>query len=69
MIGAQKLINKYSGKGQRVGNKERVDFGRVIGEYVDAKTGKSYKTTRGIIHYSKDGTHIVPSKPRWMKGD
>ena len=41
----------------------------MIGEYVDAKTGKSYKTTRGIIHYSKDGTHIVPSKPRWMKGD
>lgn len=46
--------------------KERVDFERVIGYYKDDSTGKSYPTTMGIIHYSKSGAHIVPSKPKNM---
>lgn len=61
----QGLVDKFSGKGQPVGKiprgqpsfKERVDFGEVIGEF----EGK--ETTRGIIHYSKNGVHIVPSNP------
>ena len=39
---ASDLINKYSGKGTPVGiGKERVDFGKVIGYYVDKETGKN----------------------------
>ena len=61
---AQSLVNKFAGTGQWVGtHKERVNFGEVIGAYVDPKTGKSYKTTIGIIHYSQTGAHIVPAKP------
>lgn len=62
---AEQLIKQYSGSGQPIGNnKERVDFGHVIGYYVDESTGRSYPTTMGIIHYSKSGAHIVPSKPK-----
>ncbi len=66
---AQKLINKYSGKGRKIGtSRETVDFKKVIGKYVDPKTGKSYDTTIGTIHYSKSGTHLVPEKPNnWRK--
>ena len=61
---AQKLVNKYSGTGQKIGaNRERVNFEVVIGKYVDPKTGKKYDTTVGTIHYSNDGTHIVPERP------
>lgn len=62
---AQKLINKFSGTGETINsNKERVNFKKTIGKYVDPTTGKSYSTTNGIIHYSKKkGTHIVPSHP------
>ena len=66
---AQILINKYSGKGRKIGtNRETVNFKKIIGKYVDPKTGKSYDTTVGIIHYSKSGTHLVPEKPiNWRK--
>ncbi|MFV9511284.1 polymorphic toxin type 50 domain-containing protein [Tepidibacillus sp. LV47] len=61
---AQKLLDKYAGKGQWIGsNKERVDFKQVIGKWVDPNTGKAYETTKGIIHYSKNGAHIVPARP------
>ena len=61
---AQDLINKYSGKGQKIGaNRERINFEKIIGDYIDPQTGKSYKTTVGTIHYSKTGTHIVPERP------
>jgi hypothetical protein len=61
----QGLLDDFAGKGQPVNNvprgqpgfKERVDFGQVIGEV----NGKP--TTKGIIHYSKDGAHIVPANP------
>lgn len=67
---ASNLIEQYSGKGIPVGiGKERVDFGKVIGYYVDKETGKKYPTTMGIIHSSKNGKHIVPSKPKNFKGD
>lgn len=67
---AEYLVKKYSGTGDFVGGgKERVDFGKIIGFYVDKSTGKQYPTTMGIIHTSKDGSHIVPSKPKNFKGD
>lgn len=62
---AELLIKQYSGTGVIVSQgKERIDFGRVIGYYVDKSTGKHYPTTMGIIHSSKNGSHIVPAKPK-----
>ncbi len=60
----QDLVIRHSGKGTKINdNKERVDFGKIIGKYVDPKTGQHLNTTNGIIHYSKNGTHVVPSTP------
>jgi hypothetical protein len=61
----QGLLDAFSGKGEPVGKvprgqpgfKERVNFGQKIGEI----NGQS--TTKGIIHYSKTGAHIVPANP------
>lgn len=62
---AQELINRFHNKGTKISdNKERVDFGEVIGKYVDPVSGEKTETTIGIIHYSKTGTHIVPARPR-----
>ena len=62
---AQKLVNKFAGTGQWLGNdRERVNCGKIIGECIDPLTKKSQKTTMGLIHYSKKGTHIVPSQPK-----
>ncbi|WP_438820738.1 hemagglutinin repeat-containing protein [Burkholderia metallica] len=67
----QKLVDDYAGTGQPANNvapgqpgyRERVNFGKVIGNYVDPVTGEKMPTTNGIIHYSKDGVHIVPGRP------
>ncbi|MDZ4057179.1 MAG: polymorphic toxin type 50 domain-containing protein, partial [Polynucleobacter sp.] len=64
-----KLAEK-AGTGQQVGrvpvgqpgSKERVNFGENIGTYID-QAGNASRTTNGIIHYSKDGIHIVPARP------
>lgn len=62
---AQKLISERSGTGVWHGDhKEAVDFGRVIGTWVDPITEEQCQTSRGTIHYSKKGAHIVPAKPR-----
>ena len=62
---AQNLLDEFAGKGQKIGtNKERVNFGKVIGQYYDASTGKYVDTTNGIIHYDASGkAHIVPARP------
>ncbi|NBJ70943.1 transposase [Roseburia sp. 1XD42-34] len=61
---AQELLDKFAGKGTSINkNKERVEFDQVIGKYYDMDTGKYTNTTRGMIHYSKSGAHIVPSEP------
>lgn len=61
----QQLLDEFAGSGQTVGgNKERVDFGSVIGQYYDQNTGQYVDTTTGLIHYDKSGgAHIVPSIP------
>ena len=60
---AQELLDKFAGKGTTViKNKERVDFGKPIGKYYDTVTGQYIETNRGMIHYGKDGAHIVPAK-------
>ena len=64
-------LKGYAGTGQQVGklevglpgSKERINFNKIIGDYIDPITGKSTPTKIGIIHYSKNGYHIVPAKP------
>ncbi|MFN8672285.1 MAG: polymorphic toxin type 50 domain-containing protein [Candidatus Sericytochromatia bacterium] len=66
----QSLVNKYAGKGTlkgktplgQPGSKEVVDFGKVIGYHVDPVTGVKTPTTKGTIHYSKNGVHVVPAR-------
>jgi RHS repeat-associated protein len=61
----QGLLDRFAGTGQAVGAipsgqpgfKERVDFGEIIGQV------NGQPTTKGIIHYAKDGAHIVPANP------
>ncbi|MFP3716547.1 T7SS effector LXG polymorphic toxin [Bacillus safensis] len=61
---AQELLDKYAGTGKELGkNKERIDFGQAIGKYYNIDTGKYEETTKGMIHYGKDGAHIVPARP------
>ena len=67
---ANSLTSKF-GTGQQVGNtqvglpgsKERIDFGKNIGYYINPKTLEKTPTTVGIVHYSKNGAHIVPARP------
>jgi RHS repeat-associated protein len=48
---------------QKAGDKYRVDFGRIIGQYVDKDTGEAVETTVGLISTGKKGAHIVPGRP------
>jgi RHS repeat-associated protein len=67
----QGLLDQGTGTGQQVGNtpvgqsgsKERVDFGKRIGNYVDPVTGEKSPTSIGIIHHGSRGSHIVPARP------
>ncbi|MBU9843530.1 polymorphic toxin type 50 domain-containing protein, partial [Rahnella ecdela] len=45
------------------GSKERIDFIIIIGNYIERDTGVAVPTSKGIVHYSKKGVHIVPSRP------
>ncbi|WP_342560592.1 polymorphic toxin type 50 domain-containing protein [Psychrobacillus sp. FSL W7-1457] len=49
---AQELLDQFAGKGQLLpnGKKERVDFGKTIGNYYDRNTGEYLDTTNGLIH-------------------
>ncbi|WP_459207293.1 polymorphic toxin type 50 domain-containing protein [Pseudomonas sp. MLB6B] len=63
-------LAKHASSGQQLGkipagepgSKERVNFGESIGYFLDER-GVSAPTTNGIIHYSKDGIHIVTARP------
>lgn len=65
------VLASRAGTGQQIGkipvgqpgSKERVLFNDVIGDYVD-EAGNAFPTRTGIIHYSKDGIHIVPGRPQ-----
>jgi hypothetical protein len=69
------LILEKFGTGQPVllnimpfspGYKERVNFGKLIGEYalkIKDQPIKFIPTTNGIIVYSKNGVHVIPSNP------
>ncbi|SFK11103.1 toxin 50 [Methylocapsa palsarum] len=67
----QSLLDEFAGRGQpanaipagQPGYRERVDFGRIIGQFFDERTKKLFPTSKGIVHYGKNGAHIVPSEP------
>jgi filamentous hemagglutinin len=48
----------------RPGTKERVDFGKVIGHYIDPVTCVAHPMPKGDIVYDrKGGAHIVTARP------
>lgn len=70
----ENLVKAHVGKGQivkgklgEVGFKERVDFGKIIGEHalkIEGQPTIYQPTSKGIISYAKDGTvHVYPSNP------
>ncbi|EEC0439593.1 hypothetical protein AH715_005354, partial [Salmonella enterica subsp. enterica] len=69
-VSPDSLLSKL-GTGQQVGNtpvgapgsKERINYGYDIGNYIDPRTGVPTPTTNGIVHYGKNGVHIVPARP------
>jgi tetratricopeptide (TPR) repeat protein len=67
----EKLLKENAGKGQKIRGhpgkpdyRERVDFEEHIGYHVDKITKEKTATTVGTIHYSKEGAHIVPARPK-----
>ena len=66
-----RALLQSAGRGRQVGrlpvgqagSKEVFDAGKLIGTY-RSQAGLSAPTTRGIIHYSDKGAHIVQAAPR-----
>lgn len=46
--------------------KQRItkEFDEVIGVFVNQTTGEEIRTTRGTVHMSNTGIHVVPALPR-----
>ena len=63
----QDLVERNAGTGEWYSGRETVDFGVVIGIYRNSKAPRGKPTTRGTIHYSKTGAHVVPAEPRKEK--
>ena len=67
---AQKLIDRYAGTGElrfarstgEWSHKEIVTADEDIGVTINPETGEEVSTNRFTIHYSKKGTHIVPTR-------
>lgn len=65
---AQELVNRYAGTGDirftRKGEwdkKEIIKFNKMIGININQDTGEQTPTSSFKIHYSDNGTHIVPT--------
>ena len=70
-VDAQELVDRYHGTGKpeptRAGNwsnRETVTADRDIGVRVYPNTRDGTITNRFVIHYSRTGTHIVPTNRR-----
>ena len=62
--GLQKLLDEKAGTGEFVAaNKEKVNFGQTLGQYLDPEANTQLRTTIGIIHYMPEGAYIVPARP------
>lgn len=64
---SQEIVEKYHGKGKLIYNKnkenikEKVETDKTVG-YVFSKQSNKWVSTKAVtIHYSKSGTHIVPT--------
>ncbi len=71
---AEELVKKYAGNGDIVisdagqwEHKEKFTDDKDIGIYKNKRYNESAPTTRGKIHYSNKGTHIVPDNPKGKK--
>ena len=72
----QALVYEYAGTGRlNVSGKNPPQVketvtakGRIIGTWRDRK-GNASETDSFTIHYSKKGTHVVPARPSWRRGD
>lgn len=67
---AQKLVDTYGGKGEAIldkhknwTRKEKFDDTNIIGTHVDTD-GTETRTNKGVIAYSKTGTHVYPRKEK-----
>ena len=67
----QKIVDEYAGTGspQRDGknrwiHKEHIQLNRVIGVNINNITNEETPTSQIMIHYSKNGVHIVPTLRR-----
>lgn len=67
---AETLLETFAGTGKPLNNfapgpnyKELVDFGEYIGIWINKENTISLPTTKGVIHYSKRGAHIIPTNP------
>lgn len=72
----QELVDKYATEGElkrakKVGkwmDIELLTIDENIGYWIDVDTNKEYLTNRFSIHYSKkQGVHIVPAQPNYLK--
>lgn len=67
----QGLLDKFAGTGRPMNKelpgspsyKENIDFGEHIGIWKSGNNNIALPTTKGTIHYAKDGAHIVPAHP------
>lgn len=60
----QELVERKAGTGRWYPpNREVVEFGVVIGSFRAGPNGTDQWTTRGTIHYSRAGSHVVPAQP------
>lgn len=67
---AQELVDEYGGKGTplvdeegRWLRKEKITASNIIGTHVD-REGNETETNKGMIIYSKTGTHVYPRKEK-----
>lgn len=64
----KRLLAQYSGNGNIIEKngqfKEVFEHTEPIGTYVSADGNEIMTTNRGTIHYSRDGCHIVPARPK-----
>jgi len=70
-VNPQELVDIYHGTGEprkthqnTWKNKEYIETSNYIGIDINPSTGEQTITDCFIIHYSKTGTHIVPTKRR-----
>ncbi|MGJ9696132.1 polymorphic toxin type 50 domain-containing protein [Actinotignum sp. GS-2025a] len=65
IVEIQKLIDRKARTGTWFEpNREVIDFGKIIGIYKNDNGEVNTPTTRGTIHYSKSGCHLVPTHPK-----